>query len=155
MNDIAQTYVISKTTLLFVLCTASPSENPGVLRIERSDSALTSGTPPDNRTTASVGSQVTFSFLLGRVPYFLLPFVPTLQWLKDGVPVRSVPVNTLEGRTNLNTELSFNVQESDAGDYQCIFYMAGTTVYLVSPAIRLDTSMTLYMYLCVCNGIRT
>ncbi len=127
---------------------ASSSDESGDLRIVRKDDNLIDCCDrlPDNRTIASIGSRVTFSFVLGRVPdASTTNTLPSLQWLKNGIPVRSAPVNT-PMQSTLDTRLSFVVQESDAGDYQCIFYNNGTEVFYATPTIRLDTG-SCYVYI--------
>ena len=100
--------------------------------------------PPDNRTTVPVGSFATFFFQVGRIPDGISGShgPPSVMWLKDGAPARIVSENIPLVSTELLTTLSFSVQESDAGDYQCIFFDNNSVIYYAITPIRLDTGMT-------------
>ena len=131
----------------FVYHIALSSSDAGNLAILQNDQALINGNvsnPPDNRTTAQVGSSVILFFILGHTSesdpssHGLLSAV----WLKDGAPVRIVPLlDDIDGK--VVALLFFTAQESDAGDYQCIFFDNNSVVYYAITPIRLDTGMTL------------
>ena len=134
---------------------ASSSNDAGNLTIVRKDNALVEccgdvSFPPDNRTTVTVGFIEELRFTLGRTfgSTSISGSSLSVEWLKDGAPVRTMPDNVLftsNGQPELATTLSFTVQESDAGDYQCIFFDNISVVYYVITPIRLDTGMTLIL----------
>ena len=114
------------------------SSSAGALQITSQD-PLTSGFTNANRTGASNGTSISFSFTAGHVGDDMnLYDPPTAQWFKDGVPVATVPTNSLVGSNGrLSSTLSFTFQESDAGVYQCIFTDSNSQIFGAFP-LRID-----------------
>ena len=123
--------------MFFIASTSSP----GSLQIITNDAAITSGTPPDNRTGYEVGDIASLNFMTGRIDDNITMYTPrNVLWLKDGTPTRATPTNTLvcTNGGGLSTTLSFSFQESDAGVYQCVFTGNNSELFVTIP-IRLDT----------------
>ncbi len=65
--------------------------------------------------------------------------IPTVQWLKDGIPSTLDPTDTVIGiNAQLRSTLSFMFTTSDAGVYQCIFIDSNSQIYGSFP-LRIDT----------------
>ena len=98
-----------------------------------------------NRTAVNTGANVTLSFTAGHVGDDMNSYTTTTAvWLKDGAPARTTPTDmTVGGNGQLSSTLSFILQESDAGVYQCIFSGSGSQMYGTIP-LRLDTGIPLF-----------
>ena len=101
-----------------------------------------------NRTAISNGDRITLAYSAGRVGDDTNTYsIPSVVWLKDGVPTRNRSTIMVVGSNGqLNSTLTFNFQESDAGVYQCIFICSSseiydtTEIYGTTP-LRLDTGI--------------
>ncbi len=113
------------------------SRTPGILRIVSQD-PLTTGVNA-NRTKARSGSSISLSFTAGHVGDNETNYsIPTVQWLKDGIPSTLVPTDTIGTNGQLSSNLSFTFNTSDAGVYQCIFIDSNSQIYSSFP-LRIDT----------------
>ena len=68
--------------------------------------------------------------------------IPSVFWLKDGLPSRTTPTNTPLTNSHLTTELIFTFTESDSGTYQLVSLIQDGNGHLtVSSAhpVRLNT----------------
>ena len=76
-----------------------------------------------NTTVQSNEDHVTLTYTAGHVHDGLNTYsIPSVVWLKDGTPARTIPNNTVIGSNGqLNSTLSFIFQDSDAGVYHCYF----------------------------------
>ena len=131
------------------------SSTDGMLRIVTQDSLTVFSSPVSyssqnnafypNRTAVNTGANVTLSFTAGHVGDNMNSFTtPTAVWLKDGIPVRTTPIDMAVGSNGrLSSTLSFTFQESDAGVYQCIYSGSGSQIYGTIP-LRLDTGIPLF-----------
>ena len=112
------------------------SSMTGVLRI------VSGTTFVANRTAQNNGDSVTLTYTAGHVGDDTNTYsIPSVVWLKNGVPARTTPSNMAVGSDGqLSSTLSFTFQESDAGIYQCIFTSTSSQilVYGTTP-LRLDT----------------
>ena len=108
----------------------------GILRI------ISSTTYFGNRTAISNGNRVTLAYTAGHVGDDTNTYsTPSVVWLKDGAPTRNRSTNMVVGSSGqLNSTLTFNFQESDAGVYQCIFICSSSEIYVTTP-LRLDTGI--------------
>ena len=66
---------------------------------------------------------------------------PTVSatWLKDGISIGKVTVNTPENSGCHNSSLYFSFVESDAGVYQCAIIDTARSEVFVTVPLRLDT----------------
>ena len=114
------------------------SRSTGILRIISQD-PLTTGLNA-NRTGTHTGHSVSLSFTAGHVGDNEMNYlIPTVQWLKDGIPSTLVPTDTSVGTNGqLSSNLSFTFNTSDAGVYQCIFIDSNSQIYSSFP-LRIDT----------------
>lgn len=93
---------------------------------------------PRGRTSYRHGQTATLKYKIGYVADVILgPLAPQPQWLKDGRPVNIEPDVTIADVTSLSIAISFQVYQSAAGVYQCIF--TDISEVLVPAPIRLDT----------------
>ena len=94
-----------------------------------------------NRTTATIGDHVSFTYTVGHVGddinYY---YSPLCAWFKDGALIG--PITAVYGsRGQVTYTLSFTFDEPDAGVYQCIFFgSTGREMYGTIP-VRLDTGI--------------
>ena len=147
-STLTLTGAVHRTTLAILLqllfeCSIiiiASTSSPGSLQIITSDAAITSGIPPDNRTGYEIGDMASLNFVIGHVDDDTTMYTPpTVLWLKDGIPTRTMPTNTLVGSNGrLSTTLSFSFQVPDAGVYQCVFTGTNSELFITIP-IRLDT----------------
>ncbi len=93
-----------------------------------------------NRTGTYSGHSISLSFTAGHVGDNEMNYsIPTVQWLKDGIPSTLDPTDTVVGiNGQLRSTLSFTFTTSDAGVYQCIFIDSNLQIYGSFP-LRIDT----------------
>ncbi len=93
-----------------------------------------------NRTRAQTGRSISLSFTAGHVGDNEVNYmIPTVKWLKDGIPSTLDPTDTIVGiNGQLRSTLSFTFTTSDAGVYQCIFIDSNSQIYGSFP-LRVDT----------------
>ncbi len=114
------------------------TSSSGSLQIVTNDDII-SGQFATNHSGIAEGASVSLDFEIGHVGDDSGTFSPpSVMWLKDGVPFRTLSTNTPVGSNGrLSTNLSFTFQESgDAGVYQCAFN--DTEIFITIP-IRLTT----------------
>ncbi len=117
------------------------TSNSGSLQIMTNDDII-SGEFATNNSGIADGTSVSLDFEIGHVGDDSATFsLPSVMWLKDGVPFRTLPANTPVGSNGrLSTNLSFTFQESgDAAVYQCVFNDTSTSEIFITIPIRLST----------------
>ncbi len=95
-----------------------------------------------NSSAAIDGNAVSLDFQFGHVGDESRVFsIPSVIWLKDGLPFRATPTNTpIIESGRLVSSLQFDFEESgDAGVYQCVVTDTDTSEIYVTIPIRLDT----------------
>ena len=128
----------SNGDIIICFCTVSAISTGSLTLISKDE--LTFGIfPVDNRTAYQVGDSISLDFVIGHVGESSTSNYPTpsVLWLKDGRPARTVSniINIFPGR--LRTSLSFTFEESDAGIYQCVFSQVDSKLF--ATILRLDT----------------
>ena len=99
----------------------------------------TTGNIYANRTGYQIGETASHFFEMGHVADDVRAYSPpSVMWIKDGIPARTMPINTPGINGRVNSTLTFTFQESDAGIYQCIFTGINSEHFITIP-IRLDT----------------
>ena len=98
------------------------------------------------------GDMINLEYIIGHVGDDNISYqIPSVYWLKDGLPFRIAPTNTPDPRANgrLTTELIFTFTESDGGVYQLVSTAADGTMFL-APPIRLNTGEELQWHSLCC-----
>ncbi len=111
--------------------------------VEQDTRAMPSFAILANRSAEAPGEQVTIEFVVGHVGDDFVNYdTPSAVWLKDGVPFREIGVTTPESvNGRARSKLSFIFQNSDAGEYQCVFTdLSPIEAVYATAALRLDSN---------------